>query len=160
MLIDYSISSPPEIIQKTGWVMQSEIDSWKWPPFDNKTAWLSLIPCHAIFGSLSYQFAAPNLDFQITSQVISFSRLSSSKVKFEINLSYSPGVSTWFQSVGTNTLLQVEIQVRKYYLIQCYYNNTITGSLTLRRHWVESWLVYSSTHYGTNKESKRFAGRY
>ena len=74
--------------------MQSEIDSWKWPPFDNKTAWLSLIPCHAIFGSLSYQFAAPNLDFQITSQIISLSRLSSSKVKFEINLSYSPGVST------------------------------------------------------------------
>ena len=129
---------------------------------NNKTAWQkSYYSCHAIFGSLSYQFAVPNLDFQITSQIISLSRLSSSKVKLEINLSYSPGVSTWFQSVGTNTyLLQVEIQVRKYYLIQYNYNSTITGSLTLRRHWVESWLVYSSTHYGTNKESKRFAGRY
>ena len=62
--------------------MQSEIDSWEWPPFDNKTAWLSLIPATQC-SVPEYQFAAPNLDSQKTSQIISFSRLMRDKVKFK-----------------------------------------------------------------------------
>ena len=62
--------------------MQSEIDSLNEPPYSNK-----------LFTSLAYysprdvwlpkyQFAAPNLDSQITSQIIFFSRLLKSMIKF------------------------------------------------------------------------------
>ena len=51
MLIDNSISSPPEIIQKTGWIMQSEIDSWNGRLSIIRLRGNSLIPCHAMFGS-------------------------------------------------------------------------------------------------------------
>ena len=61
--------------------MQSEIDSLNVPPLSKTFATQTYYsPRDDWFPK--YQFAAPNLDSQITSQIISFSSLLKSKIKF------------------------------------------------------------------------------
>ena len=63
--------------------MQSEIDSLNVPPLSNKTFATQTYYSPRDDWFPKYQFAAPNLDSQITSQIIFFSRLLKNKIKFK-----------------------------------------------------------------------------